>query len=54
MLYRQIKASPLFDRKLKMYKVNASLAEQPHDIGRARAFPSGWLEKRVRLSAHGI
>jgi hypothetical protein len=27
-----------------MYKVNASLASQPQDIGRARAFPPGWLE----------
>jgi hypothetical protein len=43
-LYRQIKASPLFDQELKMYKVNASLANQPHDIGRARAFVPGWLE----------
>ncbi|HTP07469.1 MAG TPA: cellobiose phosphorylase, partial [Anaerolineae bacterium] len=43
-LYRQVKASPLFDRELKMYKVNASLADQPHDIGRARAFVPGWLE----------
>jgi hypothetical protein len=43
-LYEQVKASPLFDRKLKMYKVNASLEDQPHDIGRARAFTPGWLE----------
>jgi hypothetical protein len=43
-LYRQIKTSPLFDRDLKMYKVNVSLADQPHDIGRARAFVPGWLE----------
>jgi hypothetical protein len=43
-LHRQIKASPLFDQELKMYKVNAALADQPHDIGRARAFVPGWLE----------
>ncbi len=43
-VYRQVKASRLFDRELKMYKVNASLADQPHDIGRARAFVPGWLE----------
>jgi hypothetical protein len=43
-LYRKVKASPLYDRKLKMYKVNASLEDQPHDIGRARAFTPGWLE----------
>lgn len=43
-LYRQVKASPLFDRDLKMYKVNASLADQPPDIGRVRVFTPGWLE----------
>jgi hypothetical protein len=43
-LYRQIKASPLFDRELKMYRVNASLADQPPDVGRARVFTPGWLE----------
>jgi hypothetical protein len=43
-LYQQVRASELFDRKLEMYKVNASLAEQPQHIGRARAFTPGWLE----------
>jgi len=43
-LYQQIRDSNLFDQKLGMYKVNASLALQPNAIGRARAFPPGWLE----------
>jgi hypothetical protein len=43
-LYQRIKGSLLFDSKLQMYKLNASLDSQPHDIGRARAFPPGWLE----------
>jgi len=43
-LHQQVKASPLFDRALKMYKVNASLADQPPDIGRVRVFTPGWLE----------
>ena len=43
-LYQKIRESDLFDRKLSMYKVNASLDEQPQSIGRARAFPRGWLE----------
>ncbi|CAH0117927.1 hypothetical protein PAE9249_00392 [Paenibacillus sp. CECT 9249] len=43
-LYRNIKETELYDRKLKMYKVNASLANEPHEIGRARAFTPGWLE----------
>ena len=46
-LYEQVKSSPLFDQKLKMYKVNASLEHQPHDIGRARAFTPGWLENEL-------
>ncbi len=43
-LHEQVKASPLYDTKLGMYKVNASLDAEPFDIGRARAFPPGWLE----------
>jgi hypothetical protein len=43
-LYSRIKESDLYDRKLKMYKVSASLAGQSHEIGRARAFTPGWLE----------
>jgi len=43
-LYRRVKNSLLYDCKLKMYKVNASLENQPFEIGRARAFPPGWLE----------
>jgi hypothetical protein len=43
-LYRKIRESELYDHKLGMVKVNAPLAEQPHEIGRARAFTPGWLE----------
>ena len=43
-LYEQVKESPLYDHKLKMYKLNASLEALPNDIGRARAFTPGWLE----------
>ena len=43
-LYAQIRESDLYDRKLGMYKVNAPLAGQSHEIGRARAFTPGWLE----------
>lgn len=43
-LHEAVRASELFDRKLGMYRVNASLDDQPHDIGRARAFSPGWLE----------
>ncbi len=43
-LHTQVRESALFDRALQMYKVNAPLADQPLDIGRARAFTPGWLE----------
>lgn len=39
-----VRRSPLYDKKLKMYKVNAPLAEAPVEIGRARIFTPGWLE----------
>lgn len=43
-LARRIRASGLFDRKLRMYKVNESLEGQPLEIGRTRIFSRGWLE----------
>jgi hypothetical protein len=43
-LHAKIQKSDLYDRKLGMYKVNASLEGQSHEIGRARAFTPGWLE----------
>ncbi len=43
-IYARVKASPLYDVKLKMYKVNAPLAGAPLEIGRARIFTPGWLE----------
>lgn len=43
-LARRIRSSGLFDRKLRMYKVNESLAGQPMEIGRTRIFSPGWLE----------
>jgi hypothetical protein len=43
-LHQQVRQSALFDDRLGMYKVNASLAGESHAIGRARAFTPGWLE----------
>ncbi len=43
-LYQKLRRSPLFDKKLKMYKVNSDLSSQSEEIGRARIFPRGWLE----------
>lgn len=43
-LYEQVKRSDLYDRKLSMYKVNASLKNASFELGRAKAFTPGWLE----------
>lgn len=43
-LYQNIKNSDLYDEKLNMYKVNASLQEASYELGRCRAFTPGWLE----------
>ncbi len=43
-LHDKVKKSELFDRKLKMYRLNTCLADTPMEIGRSRAFPRGWLE----------
>jgi hypothetical protein len=43
-LHKATKASQLYDKKLKMYKVTAALASMPEEIGRCRVFTPGWLE----------
>ena len=43
-LYDAVKNSDLYDTKLSMYKVNASLKDASYEIGRAKAFTPGWLE----------
>jgi hypothetical protein len=43
-LYKKVRLSPLFDKELGMYRLNASLANEPLDIGRSRIFLPGWLE----------
>ncbi len=43
-LYLGIKKSPLYDKKLRMFKVNTDLSKESEEIGRTRIFPTGWLE----------
>jgi hypothetical protein len=43
-IYSLVKASALYDKKLKMYKVNSPLNGVPVEIGRAKVFTPGWLE----------
>lgn len=44
MLYKAIKKSSLYDKKLKMYKSTSSLKSMSEEIGRCRIFTPGWLE----------
>jgi hypothetical protein len=43
-LYDRVKGSDLFDDKLSMYKVNASLEDASFELGRCKSFTPGWLE----------
>jgi hypothetical protein len=43
-IYKLVKSSPLYDKKLKMYKVNSPFNGVPVEIGRAKVFTPGWLE----------
>lgn len=43
-LHARVQESALFDRSLGMYKVNAPLHAESHELGRCRAFTPGWLE----------
>lgn len=45
-IYNRVRQSPLRDTKLGMYLVSGSLKGQSRDIGRASAFPAGWLENQ--------
>ncbi|QAA30999.1 cellobiose phosphorylase [Clostridium manihotivorum] len=44
-LYEKIKQSKIYDSKLKMYKTSEPLDDTTYEIGRARAFTAGWLER---------
>ncbi|EKD28453.1 MAG: hypothetical protein ACD_79C00295G0001 [uncultured bacterium] len=42
--YTAVKNSPLYDTKLKMYKVCESMSKMPKELGRCTVFSPGWLE----------
>ncbi|MVX63965.1 hypothetical protein GKZ28_09695 [Clostridium chromiireducens] len=44
-LYESIKESNVYDKKLNMYKTSESLEDISFEIGRARSFTAGWLER---------
>ena len=43
-LHENVLASDLYDKKLKMFRVNGILKDESFEIGRAKAFSPGWLE----------
>ncbi len=43
-LYSAIKKTKLYDKKLKMYRLNESLKDVSKEVGRSRIFTPGWLE----------
>ena len=43
-LHDRVQSGPLYDKELRMYKVNSSLADSSFELGRCRAFTPGWLE----------
>ena len=43
-IHRAVKASELYDRKLKMFKLNVPLTRESYEIGRNKIFAPGWLE----------
>ncbi|MDR0465244.1 MAG: hypothetical protein LBG94_09070, partial [Treponema sp.] len=42
--HKSILSSPLYDKKLNMFKINAPIASAGQDIGRITVFTPGWLE----------
>ncbi len=43
-IYKNVKNSKIYDEKLKMYKTSEPITREPFEIGRARAYPPGWIE----------
>ncbi|MBI9009435.1 MAG: cellobiose phosphorylase [Tenericutes bacterium] len=44
-MYKAIKQSDIYDKKLKIYKTSGTLEKEGYEIGRIRAFTAGWLER---------
>lgn len=43
-IYPAVKKSRIYDQKLKMYKSCEPLKDETFEIGRVKAYPSGWIE----------
>lgn len=46
-IHQIVKASQIYDAELQMYKTSESLENVSFEIGRARAFTPGWLEREA-------
>jgi len=44
-MHELVRESEMYDKNLKMYVTSESLEEESLEIGRARAFTAGWLER---------
>ncbi|RSK25615.1 cellobiose phosphorylase [Bacillus sp. HMF5848] len=44
-MYNAVRQTGIYDEKLHMYKTSSSLEDMTYEIGRARAFTPGWLER---------
>jgi len=43
-IYNALRKTDIFDKALRMYRLNLSLENEPLEIGRSRIFTPGWLE----------
>jgi len=43
-IYKAVRESEIYDRKLQMYKTSGPLTDEPIELGRAKFFTPGWLE----------
>jgi len=46
-IYQTIKKTPMYDQKLGLYLTSSPLDDETLEIGRARAFTKGWLEREA-------
>ncbi len=48
-IYDRVKSTEMYDTKLKMYITSCPLDDETLEIGRARAFTKGWLEREANF-----
>lgn len=43
-VHKSVKLSDIYDKKLKTFKVCSTLGDESYELGRIKAYPSGWIE----------